>query len=141
MIIDNLNRTKALIISSGLIKSYRIQAERVEEEEGYIRVKTELTNGDGLDLFEYYILDEGKVKLDKYSFHWQDGKRDLVRRWDNAPHHPAVRNFPHHVHFGKQEIRSGREMSTEKVLELIAKEIEDRGIRGIPLSIPKEKLA
>lgn len=135
LLIGALNGTKALIISSRLIKSYKIQAERIGEEEGYLRVKAEITNGDVLELFEYYVLDGGKVKLDKYSFHWQDGKGELVRRWDNAPHYPAVRNFPHHIHFGEVEIRPGRETKIEEVLEIIAKEIEDQGMEEIPIPV------
>jgi len=34
----------------------------------------------------------------RYSFHWQDAQGKLKQRWDNAPHHPELPNFPHHVH-------------------------------------------
>lgn len=39
----------------------------------------------------------------RYSFHWErrhvDGK---LYRFDNAPHHPEVRTFPHHFHNGSE---------------------------------------
>lgn len=40
----------------------------------------------------------------RYSFNWErrhlDGK---VFRFDNAPHHPEVKTFPHHLHKGTEE--------------------------------------
>ena len=37
-----------------------------------------------------------------YSYHVQ--KRDrMVRRWDNAPHWPAMKPFPHHLHIGNED--------------------------------------
>jgi hypothetical protein len=34
----------------------------------------------------------------KYRFHLQDAAHHLVRRWDDAPHHPHLPTFPHHCH-------------------------------------------
>jgi len=42
-------------------------------------------------------LSDGLV-TEKYSFHWQSADGRLIRRWDNAPHHPEIVSFPHHVH-------------------------------------------
>lgn len=40
----------------------------------------------------------------RYSYHWErrhiDGK---LYRFDNAPHHPEVATFPHHLHDGSEE--------------------------------------
>ena len=37
-----------------------------------------------------------------YSFHWQDENKNLLRRWDNAPHHPNLDTHPHHCHRGEK---------------------------------------
>ncbi|MGL4648406.1 MAG: toxin-antitoxin system TumE family protein [Caldilineaceae bacterium] len=34
----------------------------------------------------------------KYRYHLQGPDGVFISRWDNAPHHPHVRTFPHHVH-------------------------------------------
>ncbi|MEN8217328.1 MAG: DUF6516 family protein [Pseudomonadota bacterium] len=54
---------------------------------------------DGLAEFVEYVNEvDGNIHLSKYSFHWQDAQGKLKQRWDNAPHHPELPNFPHHVH-------------------------------------------
>lgn len=35
----------------------------------------------------------------RYSYHWQRGGGETWR-FDNAPHHPEVPTYPHHLHYG-----------------------------------------
>ncbi len=50
------------------------------------------------------ILGEGDVEREDYRYHYQTAEGELIRRWDNAPHHPDVETFPHHVHVGDEVI-------------------------------------
>lgn len=34
----------------------------------------------------------------RYAYHYQNEKEHLIFRYDNAPHHPEVKTFPHHKH-------------------------------------------
>lgn len=34
----------------------------------------------------------------KYSYPWQTSTGELLGRWDNVPHWPAISTFPHHYH-------------------------------------------
>lgn len=34
----------------------------------------------------------------RYAYHYQNDKEQLIFRYDNAPHHPAIKTFPHHKH-------------------------------------------
>lgn len=44
-----------------------------------------------------------RVSGTAYAFHWERRAVDgTLYRWDNAPHHPEVATFPHHVHFGAE---------------------------------------
>lgn len=38
----------------------------------------------------------------EYAYHYQDRDNTLIFRYDNAPHHPNIPNFPHHKHTGNQ---------------------------------------
>lgn len=41
----------------------------------------------------------------RYSFNWERRHIDKkVFRFDNAPHHPTVKTFPHHLHKGSEEV-------------------------------------
>ncbi|WP_457613933.1 toxin-antitoxin system TumE family protein [Methanocaldococcus sp.] len=38
------------------------------------------------------------MRINVYSFHWQDKNGDLIVRWDNAPHYRNIKTFPHYKH-------------------------------------------
>jgi hypothetical protein len=56
----------------------------------------------------------------KYSFHWQDKSGSLKSRWDNSPHFPEIKSFPHHRHSGEtNEVLPSHDVSLPEVLEWI----------------------
>ncbi|HRG45917.1 MAG TPA: DUF6516 family protein [Leptospiraceae bacterium] len=49
----------------------------------------------------------------------------LILRWDNAPHHPHIGNFPYHLHREKEDaIEESSEMTLSSVLNFIKKIIQ-----------------
>ena len=51
-----------------------------------------------------------------YSYHAQKEAK-MVRRWDNAPHWPDVKTFPHHLHIeNEKKVSECREVFIEDVL-------------------------
>lgn len=46
---------------------------------------------------------QGALQVTTYRHHWQDGSGRLLKRWDNAPHHPEIETFPHHLHDGAED--------------------------------------
>ena len=49
-----------------------------------------------------YITEAFGKGFRSYSYHIQkDGK--MVRRWDNAPHWPEMKTFPHHFHMNSEK--------------------------------------
>jgi len=63
--------------------------------------------------------------VEKYRYHYQDSEGNLVKRWDNAKHHPEIKTFPDHLHIGNKVIES-RKPKIEDVLLEIVKNIESR---------------
>jgi hypothetical protein len=64
-----------------------------------------------------------RIEVEKYSFHWQDAVGNLLKRWDNATHHPEVVTNPHHIHDGSEEnVQAHRPITAEDVLALVAEE-------------------
>ena len=70
-----------------------------------------------LDFMEYIQIGEERPK---YSFNFSDGKRDMIFRYDNAPHHREIPTFPHHRHF-RSNIQTSKEMGLAEVLSEIEK--------------------
>ncbi len=75
-----------------------------------MKIRVELTNGWLLDCWEHKT-----PKLRRYSFHVFDGGQFIVR-WDNTPHYPGIKGFPHHKHEGKNVVES-ENITVEKVLK------------------------
>jgi hypothetical protein len=89
---------EARLLTSPAIVSYQVLRREVTLADGKLRIRLALSDGGSAELFEYVEESSGSVRLLKYSYHWQDTQGTLVRRWDNAPHHPNLPNAPHHVH-------------------------------------------
>jgi hypothetical protein len=71
------------------------------------------------------------LEVTKYRHHWQDGNGLLIKRWDNAPHYPAIDTFPHHLHDGAENHVVSHVATTGlEVLPRILAEIEARGSTG-----------
>ncbi len=58
------------------------------------RYKLTMSNGSLLELTERLVEESGRISHTKYRFHWQNRKAELIKRWDNAPHHPEFESFP-----------------------------------------------
>ena len=97
--------------------------EFVKDLEGYLRIRASLVDNGQLDIF-IYVTSNKKITLEKYSFHWQDKNKNLVLRWDNAPHHRELENFPHHLH-----IKGDAKPSVEPNFMDIIQKIEVRSRR------------
>jgi hypothetical protein len=66
------------------------------------RYKLTLSDRSVLELTERLIEMRGTFTITKYRHHWQDRNAQIIKRWDNAPHHRDIKTFPHHVHAGTE---------------------------------------
>ena len=107
---------KLYLVTNPIVESVEIISEKIGEKEGYLRVAIGLPDNSVMHCFEY-VLSDGSIEISKYSFHWQDMAGNLICRWDNAPHHPELDNFPHHVHT-KDKVSASSEMDLRKVLSV-----------------------
>jgi predicted RNase H-like nuclease (RuvC/YqgF family) len=87
-----------------------------------LRAKVSLKGG-----YVMYITEAFGKGFRSYSYHIQkDGK--MVRRWDNAPHWPEMKTFPHHFHLhSEKEALECREFFAIDVLLEIRDLIKSEG--------------
>lgn len=81
------------LTSNKLIQSYEVLEYFDEDIIKLIKIKAHLI--DNSTLFKREII---KPDSSNYSYHWQDDSGNLIFRWDNAPYHPDIVTFPHHLH-------------------------------------------
>lgn len=106
---------KNIAAASHLAKEFRPIREFIGINKGYIRFVIQFIDDSELHVFEH--VDSSLHRTD-YSYHWQDKDKKIIARWDNAPHHPEIENFPHHLHL-KETLKAVREPSFMDVLKKI----------------------
>jgi hypothetical protein len=94
------------------------------EKIGLYRYKIYLSDGSLLELTERLVEEKDKLQVTKYRFHWQTKEGNLIKRWDNARHHPEVKTFPHHLHEGSEEnVTDHKEIRGLEILSHVVNEI------------------
>jgi hypothetical protein len=120
-------KVKARLIADPLILEFEIIRETQTSDEGHLRARLILHNGERLELSEYVRLEEDIINVVTYSFHWSDAEEKLVFRWDNAPHYTKLPNYPHHIHDGiTNEVTPGKPVMIDDVLDEIYRIKEKR---------------
>jgi hypothetical protein len=115
---------KLYLVINSIVKSVEVISEEIGGKEGYLRVIIGLPDDSVIHCFEYVLFD-GSIGISKYSFHWQDVAGNLICRWDNAPHHPELDNFPHHVHT-TNKVSASSEMNLSTILSEAKAVLEQR---------------
>jgi hypothetical protein len=123
-IVDHLDAMERLFLLSPVVRSFQVREREERLQEGFIRVRAVLSNGDTLEAFEFVVASPNAVQTQTYRIHWQWADGQLKRRWDNAPHYPNISTFPHHVHVGPSDhVESSEDMNLAKALALVEAEI------------------
>jgi hypothetical protein len=123
-IVDYLDAMERLFLLSPVVRSFQVREREERLQEGFIRVRAVLSNGDILEAFEFVLASPYAVQTQTYRIHWQWADGQLKRRWDNAPHYPDILTFPHHVHVGPSDhVESSEDMNIAKAFVLVEAEI------------------
>lgn len=80
-----------------LIESLLID-EIIPDQEGLVDGRLRFWDGSLLEFSETLSVRNMLLVKTRYAYHYQNGKEQLIFRYDNAPHHPQISTFPHHKH-------------------------------------------
>lgn len=118
---DYIDEIKSLLISAPFVVDVEILREEAIGNDGLYRLRAKLEDGSEVQMFERFeLVEHGLTLVGKYSFHWQQQNGTLLKRWDNAPHHPEIATFPDHVHDGREEnVIPCAPMNGVRILKLI----------------------
>jgi len=106
---------------------------------GYIRIRMILSNGDFLEVAEYFVIQDGKICVSRYRYQWMNPTQQVLKkRWDNTKHFNELYNFPHHIHIDSETyVVPGWELSIIELLDLLEKDINN--IKDVILSEEKDQ--
>ena len=101
-----------------------VYIERYEEEiltsdRVNLRIRVRFSEGHLLELNEAVMVESGYIRNLGYRYHFQDTERKLVFRYDNTPHYPDLRTYPHHKHLTNDVIPSEKPSIPAVVLEVV----------------------
>ena len=123
--IEYIESVKERLSTDSIIIRFDVIREHANLVEGFISVRANLTNNDLLD-FSVFIKQLTTLELISYRYQWMDKDKNLIRRWDNTPHFPKLKNFPHHIHTGAtDEAIPGKPVNIFAVLDEIASNINE----------------
>jgi hypothetical protein len=107
------------------VSSLHVIRERITPLDGHLRARLTLSDDSQIEFSEYVQRSpEGEIRVVTYSYHWTDVSGNLIRRWDNTPHHPDLPGFPHHVHVEQEDqVSSSRPVSIFAVLDEAARRL------------------
>lgn len=69
-----------------------------QTSEFYARIR--FPDGSQLQVVEKLVVERLTIIKARYAYHYQRAGGDLAFRYDNVPHHPDIKTFPHHKHVG-----------------------------------------
>lgn len=69
-----------------------------QTSEFYARVR--FPDESRLQVVEKLVVERLTILKVRYAYHYQRSDGELVFRYDNVPHYPGIRTFPHHKHVG-----------------------------------------
>ena len=108
---------KKLNASKWIVIEQSVNFDFVSEEMGIVTGKLIFIDNSILEFMELVSKKEAE-----YRFQYMDGKKNLISRWDSAPHHKEVRTFPYHLHTRK-EVKESNKVNFIYILDTITDKV------------------
>ncbi len=106
--------------SSKIVKDFSVIDFRRWDRGKYLNLIIEFIDDSVLYIKEY----QDEVERN-YSYHWQNKDKEMLIRWDNSPHYPEHKSFPHHKHLPDQ-ITESNEISLKEVIKFLERQIKSQ---------------
>ena len=120
-IADYFETIKERLLIVSFVADFKISKLVDRSKNGHIRARVTFTDDSQLEFSEFVEQNaEDEIRVVTYSYHWSDKNDRLIRRWDNTPHFPKLKHFPHHIHLKEDDVISGRPIDIFGVLDEIA---------------------
>ena len=121
-IADYFETIKDRLLIVSFVADFKISKQVDRSKNGHFRAHVTFTDNSQLEFSEFVEQNaDDEIQVVTYSYHWSDENDNIVRRWDNTPHFPKLKNFPHHIHVKEDDVISGKPIDIFGVLDEIGK--------------------
>ncbi|MEK6983220.1 MAG: DUF6516 family protein [Nanoarchaeota archaeon] len=100
-----------------IIMEQSVNFDFVSDEMGITTGKLVFVDNTILDFMELVSAKEAG-----YRFQHMDKNKELICRWDSAPHHKEVPTFPYHLHT-KKEVKESKKLNFIDILDIVMEEV------------------
>jgi len=104
-----------------LLERKELKIDIISEEMAVVKGEIEFFDGSILNFMELFSSGDHD-----YRFHWMNDKKELICRWDTAPHH-RVKSFPYHKHAQGGVVTSSKKKRLVEILAEIERELMKKG--------------
>ncbi|MCG3161497.1 MAG: hypothetical protein JMDDDDMK_02680 [Acidobacteria bacterium] len=80
-----------------------LDLEQFDHERGTIEGALYFADGSRLEFTERIVIENARPVKRDYRYQYVRDQKSVFR-YDNAPHHPRLPNFPHHKHLGRKTV-------------------------------------
>ena len=104
---------KKLDASRWIIIEQSVNFNFVSDEMGIITGKLVFIDNSILEFMELVSKKEAE-----YRFQFMDQNKEMVNRWDSAPHHKEIATFPYHMHT-KKGVKESEKANFVEILDIV----------------------
>ena len=104
---------KKLDASRWIIIEQSVNFNFVSDEMGIITGKLVFIDNSILEFMELVSKKEAE-----YRFQFMDQNKEMVNRWDSAPHHKEIATFPYHMHT-KKGVKESKKVNFVEILDIV----------------------
>lgn len=95
---DYLNNVEIAVRSLENCHIEKYEEEILSNNRVNLRIRIRFIKGQLLEINEAVIIVKNNFQHLAYRYHFQEKSNLLIFRFDNAPHFPHIKTFPHHKH-------------------------------------------
>jgi hypothetical protein len=88
---DSLRRLKSATVE-------RYEEEVLTSSRANLRIRVRFLSGHLFEVNEAILIEANQLKHLDYRYYFQDQQNNLIFCYDNTPHFPDLKSFPHHKH-------------------------------------------
>ena len=118
------SQIEGTINNCSIVTHFSIDLDEIDQHIGYLKGELELIDGSVLHFIEFIEIQKKTANRLKYKYHLQSENGDLIRRWDNVPHHQEIDTFPNHMH-DEKGVHASSNIDLKTIIDKIIDEIID----------------
>ncbi|QTA86140.1 toxin-antitoxin system TumE family protein [Desulfonema magnum] len=86
------------ISENPLVIFHELRRNHTSPSTAYIKGEILFADGTVLAVFQHVHISETGTLITDYRYHCMDAEKEMIFRYDNAPHHCEIDTYPHHKH-------------------------------------------